>query len=1032
MRRALAVFLGIILSAFAWPVAAELTPEEIPDELRPWIPWVLHGEEAFFCPPRFDQAKERHCAWPARLELAVDDAGGRFSQTWRVFKESWVPLPGGAGRWPERVEANGAPAAVMDHGGRPSLRLTPGSHRITGVFSWRRLPRSLPVPPAIGLLSLRVDGTVEAFPDLDEKGNLWLRDRRPEGDGDQEDRLSLRVFRHIADDLPMRVTTRLQIEVAGAQRELALEGALLADFIPLALNSNLPARLEPTGRLRLQVRPGSWTINLVARHPGPVDRLARATPVVPWPEHEVWVFAARNDLRLVEVEGVPAIDPRQTPLPAAWQNLPAYRLGPGDGLDFVTKRRGDPDPAPDQLQLTRNLWLDFNGGGYTLRDTIRGTMSAGWRLEMNPPFDLGRVAVDGQDRFITRADGGERVGVELRRGQVELVADSRLEDGRRSLDAIGWEHDFQRLEATLHLPPGWLLASAGGADRISNTWLQQWTMLDLFLLLIVAVAVARLWDWRWGVLALIAVALIYHEPGAPRWVWLHVLAAAALLRVMPEGMLKRAVGLYRSGALVALILIAVPFAVLELRNALYPQLPNVPFGFVYSAPASYENVVAQTAQMAESEIADRLAPAAPQQERARKVAPKEKESYYGFGAKSALQAFDPGARITTGPGLPKWRWQSVRFRWNGPVERGQSLDLTLIPPLGSSLLRLLGVVLVGALTLLMLTARFRIRLPYAGAAPTAAALVIGAVMAGTLPGPAQADIPDKALLEELRTRLLEVPDCFPDCAQAAALDLSIAGDGMTAHLSLDTAEAVAVPLPGDDRVWHLRRVELDGAAAEALRRDNARRLWLHVPAGRHTVVMEGRLSPGATLALPLPLRPQRVTVQAASTASTNAACLRLSSSLFAWRTREHRPAPSNRPGCPPSPRSNGSCVWGSNGGRSHGWCATPRRPGPSSSGCPCSRASPSPARTCVSRAEWRSSTWRWDSGRSPGPQPWTIVPRSRSRPHPPRTGPKPGAWTRAPSGGCGAPVWHRSFTRIRAVCGARSGGPGPARRCRLR
>ena len=153
---------------------------------------------------------------------------------------------------------------------------------------------------------------------------------------------------------------------------------------------------------------GLWSVTLVARHRGPVAELPFQRPGDLWPEEEVWVFEARPDLRMVEVEGGEAVDPQQTTLPADWRDLPAYRLRAGESLRFREVKRGDPDPAPDRLALQRDLWLRFDGGGYSVRDTITGVKSAGWRLEALPSLRLGRVAVDGSEQFITRRAGAER------------------------------------------------------------------------------------------------------------------------------------------------------------------------------------------------------------------------------------------------------------------------------------------------------------------------------------------------------------------------------------------------------------------------------------------------------------------------------------------------------------------------------------------------------------------------------------------------------------------------------------------------
>src|SRR4029077_18200928 len=104
--------------------------------------------------------------------------------------------------------------------------------------------------------------------------------------------------------------------------------------------------------------------------------LARPAPEGPWREgEEVWVFEAKNDYRVVTVEGVASIDPQQTTLPDPWKALPAYPMKVGDVLTLNERRRGDSDPPPNQLSLVRTLWLDFDGAGYSVNDTVTGTLN---------------------------------------------------------------------------------------------------------------------------------------------------------------------------------------------------------------------------------------------------------------------------------------------------------------------------------------------------------------------------------------------------------------------------------------------------------------------------------------------------------------------------------------------------------------------------------------------------------------------------------------------------------------------------------
>jgi hypothetical protein len=825
----------------------------VPEPLRPWVDWVLHDAPQAQCPFLFNAA-QRQCAWPARLELEVDNAGGGFTQQWQLYGESWLHLPGDAEHWPQSVTVNGEPALVSLDAERPALRLPAGSYRVAGRFLWERLPETLLIPPATGLLALSVDGTAAPFPELEADGRLWLRGRQTGARAQQGDRLELQVFRRIVDDNPLQLLTRIEMNVSGVQREVNLDNTVPEGFVPLRITSKLPARLEPDGRLRLQLRPGHWTLELAARATAYVTELSRPVQNAPWPREEVWVFEANTSLRLVELEGLVGVDPALTRLPRAWRELPAYRVLPGDILRFKVIRRGDPDPEPDRLALERSLWLDFDGGGYTLRDTIHGSMTRAWRLEVQPDIELGQVVIDEAPQLITTLAGSQRAGVEVRRGVISLGADSRYDAAAGTLPVSGWAHDFQRVNATLNLPPGWKLLAATGVDQVSTTWLQRWTLLDLFLVLIGSLAVLRLWGWPWGLLALLTLGLIWHEPGAPRFVWLNILAAVALLRVLPHNRFRRSVVWYRNLALLTLAVIAVPFLVGEVRTGIYPQLERPGGSF-----SLYEQVmpapVPESASSGSDEflLNDRMAslatPSAAKEGKAR-ISP-------------VVESIDPEARIQTGPGLPQWRWTSIGLSWNGPVEPGQTLNLTLLSPPVNLVLNLLRVLLVSALALRLLSWKPGRAIAWPSPTGAVASVLLLAPLLLLVSADGKAAYPDGGLLQELRTRLLEPPRCLPACAQISYLRVVLDDKTLLARLEVHALEDTAVVMPADARQWLPAQVTVDGAPAPALFRTPAGELWIELPRGRHQLTLTGTAPPRDTFQLPLPLRPHRVEIDAA-------------------------------------------------------------------------------------------------------------------------------------------------------------------------
>jgi len=836
-----------LLIGFALLTAtAPLPREAVPEPLQPWVDWVLRGHDEAVCAPRLGDAQQRTCAWPARLELTLDENGGSFTQEWDVQRAQWVSLPGAATPWPVEVLLDGAAAVVIAQGDAPALWLTPGRHAISGRFAWPTLPELLPIPAATGLLTLTLRGQSVPFPDRDAAGRLWLQRRAPVAD--ERERVAAVVHRLVDDDIPLQLETHLQLEVSGVGRELLLGPVLPAGFVPMALTSPLPARLEADGRLRLQARAGRWTLQLLARHEGPAAALAVPAASQGWPASEIWVFRAHPELRLVTIEGAEAIDPQQTDLPEDWRQLPAYLLRQDSELRLVERRRGDVGAAADQLALTRTLWLDFDGGGYTVRDRISGELTRAWRLDMAPPTLLGRVAVNGSDQFITRLAADAPAGVEIRAGAIDLDADSRLDGARRDLPAVGWEHDFQSVAATLQLPPGWRLLHAGGVDQARPTWVGDWTLLDLFIVLITALAAGRLFGWPWGLLTLAAVGLAYTEPAAPRGVWLAVLALEALVRVVPDGTARRALALARVLALAALVVLVVPFLIGQIRQALYPALEHPYQSMDVAAPdadggADFKAVAA--APPAQDGLRDEAASAP---EATMQAAPPRRERSYEYAA------VDPGVVVQTGPGLPGWSWNTVALEWSGPVERDQHLHLWLLSPSLNLLLAVLRTLLLALLVARLVGLRRNAL--RGGVAAASAALLLGGGA-----GVARAEFPSEALLGELRERLLAPPDCQPSCAALPRLRLDADAQSLRLSLRLDVGAVTAVPLPGHALQWVPRTVLVDGAAAAALMQGADGVLWLRLESGTHDVVLEGPLPARDTVQLPLPLAPSRVEAQ---------------------------------------------------------------------------------------------------------------------------------------------------------------------------
>ena len=844
----------IVLIAFSFcsiPAMGANVPDSdtLPPDLFPWQSWVLHGKEKQLCPVPYTGEGESVCAHPSGLNLDLQGKGGSFSQEWLLFSKEWVPLPGGGELWPLAVIADGSEIPVVSRGGVPCIRLKPGRHSVNGAFQWAELPETMLVPAQTAIIQLSVDGRRIDSPHMDNGGRLWIQSRK--GAEGEENRVETRVFRLLSDDIPMRVTTLLKLNVSGQPRELRFPGVIPDGAQAMGVRGPLPAKLGTGGELVVQGRPGRFDMEVDSRLAQPVEKLG---PLAGTYGREIWAFRPQNQLRMVEVSGVPSVDPSQVDTPASWKNLSTYILEAGAQIAFKQIRRGDPEPAPDQLQLDRTWWLDFDGGGFTVHDKINGTMSRQWSLAMNAPQSLGRVSVDGVDSLITEQETKGRSGVELRKGHLRLSADSRLEGPVRSLPAVGWDHDFQSVSGVLQLPPGWRLLSAGGVDVIPGTWLEKWTLLDIFIVLIIALASARLWNWRVGVLALVGVGLSYHEPDSPRLVWLHLLAGNGAAEI-PARRKAEAAG----PALVDRVRGRAPGVQHPLRGAAgtlghlppigndlggEPALscwggaPGVP-GAAPAPPAARSE--AGLPRSSYTELSKSGSPTA-----------MDEAKVLENRRRSATLAQDPKALVQTGPGLPDWQWKSISMKWNGPVDRKQQIDLWLLSPTMNLFLGFLRIILLALLIYKLLGGR-----PAMGFGKMATiAVLLMIVFAASAPISAKAgNYPTPELLQQLQDRLLEKPDCKPNCAESARIEVIAGRDTLRLVVEVNAAVQTMVPVPGNSNSWLPEVVLRNEQPAEVLRHASDGTLWMVVPEGIHRVTMIGKLPGAGSVQVPLGMKP---------------------------------------------------------------------------------------------------------------------------------------------------------------------------------
>ena len=864
----------LIFVALAVPMVVLAQDNYVPDELRDWQEWVLKDTEYRNCPFHFDRGASQPtdfvCAWPGTLELSVNADGGQFSLPWTVYAgEQWLALPGSAAHWPHRVTVNGRGVTVVARNNLPSVYLGPGSYRLAGTFEWDERPGVLRVPERVGLVKLTVNGRTVARPERTGRG-IFLGER--ERATKTRDTIETEVYRRITDNVPTRLTTQLRINVSGSVREELL-GPLLPDgFVPLAIRSQLPARLEPDGNLRLQVRPGSWVVDVSARGPDVRNAVAMPTGTSNLPPSEIWSYQSNDLLRVTAAKGLTPVDPGQVDVPGAWQQLPAFRATAGESLTITERSRGIVS-ADNELTLERQLWLDFDGAGFVVSDRIGGTMRIGWRLDMALPYALLSATDYNDDLLITRGEADGYTGIELRHVNVDVESIGRA-DTRGKLPVTGWQSRFASVAAVLHLPPGNKLLAAPGADNAPASWASRWQLLDFFLVLIITIGSWRLFGRTAGLIALAALTLSFHEINSPAWLWLNVLIAIALVRVAPPGRLRQSVGVYQAVSAVVLVLALVPFLASQLRIAIYPQL-EPQYGPSRLVPADLmPRASAPVAGFEDPAMGPLAQPESDERKARRSVVAKSEpqaalEEIAVTGSAPAgytYSRYAPNALVQAGPGKPSWRWNSYLLSWSGPVDAGQDMRLLILPRWAVTVLRFVEVVLLLLFAAVLAAEIFKRQFTLPGGLKLGASSVSAVVCAIAVFGSsgvasnAYAQTPDPGLLEELRVRLLEPPECTPRCAEIVAADIAIGDDTVRMTMNVHALEDVVVPLPGSERGWRPTAILLDGTALGQISREQNGTLQVRLQPGRHTIVMSGPVPAVDSLEIPFPAPPRFVEV----------------------------------------------------------------------------------------------------------------------------------------------------------------------------
>ncbi len=854
---------------------------QLPKALEDWKSWALWESSSFRCPSEYNNTDFTHCAWPSKLTLDLHDQGGTWQLDVHTFDHTWVTLPGHEAHWPHIVTSGTSLIPVIPHQQDPATYLPPGFHRLKGTFQWKTLPQHIAIPMNVGILDLTLNGKKIDHPEWHPVNILQLHRKAEKA---EEEFLETKIYRLIEDGVPMWLHTQVEITVGGKSREVILGHILPEGWKIASVEAPIPAVIDSEGRLKAQVRSGKWIIDVRAFILQPLGQIAFSPYHTPILEDE-WIGLQQNPaLRVLEIQGLSQVDVTQTSYPQAWRKNPVFHWPVRQPFQLVEKMRGMGDRTAQGLTINRTFWLDENGQAITYRDRVHGHRDNLWRLDAAQDHNLGSVKINGQGQLITRNPANQLHGIEIRDTHLNLEAVGRIPTPQ-SFPATGWTEDAQNLSASFYIPPGWRVITVFGPDQITGDWFNQWSLFDIFLCILITGAIQKLFGFKAAILALLMLAITYHEPQAPRLLWLIALLPIALKKISPaHARLQAILNGLRWAALALLLLGLLPFVKHQLKLALFPQLEKDISLYAQSDAVSHPMVgrAAPAAMSLEeapmdSEIAPNIADTEIQQTQ-NVIEPQQSyskfsQAYKGKKANLLLnQQIDARARIQTGPGIPEWSWEQIHLRWNGPVSNNQKIELVLIPPTLERIIKILRVALLIILFVLILRGSLphfhALMLSVLKIKRVAAILILFSFFFPAHSIQAQSHaFPSPELLEKLQERLThqDPKGLGADLVQAK---IELRQRRLILEAEIHAARRAAFPLPLKVDRWSPLSVTLNGRSEVALQRAGCtrgtdRELWIVIPSeGVHQIRLEGIVPENNTWPCRFVMAPKIIQVRA--------------------------------------------------------------------------------------------------------------------------------------------------------------------------
>jgi hypothetical protein len=853
----------MLITIFVSPyLMAAVNTVNVPLELQQWQGWVIDQHPELKCSFN-SKAVARQCQWHSPLTIDIAKNTIVFSQDVLLEKQEWIMLPGSTDNWPQQLFVNGQAKSVMRFQNSPALLLEPGQYAIKGLINSNNRASSLTLPSSTTFIDLTIDGKVVSRPNIN--GNRLLLTRVEPTPLKSADSVTVQVYRLIRDGYPLFLETQLNFSVSGEQRVERFGQVLPTGFEITDIRSALALHIKADGNMQVQLKPGRHTMTIKARLVANQNQFT-AQANENWPKQELWSFAPDRSYRIVDVQGS-VIDSSQTNMPKAWQSFSSYLVTPEKGLNLVERSRGDENPQQHNLRLDRSLWLNFSGDYFTTQENIQGSLGHLDRLSAQGDYKAGRVSINTQPVLITSINNDQ--GVEVLPGVFNLQSVGDIKS--REIIINPWNTDLSSASLRLNLPPGFSVFSVQGADSVTNDYLSDWNLWEIFIVILFVVVLFK----QYGIVTSIAgllYALVTHKiQDAPSvLLLLAIVGFHFVINVLPKNRIRSfSVKLYQL-SLVVVVLSFLPFAVQQVRLSIYPQLEKS--NRIQVNSNTREQVMfddsSNELMMSEMQSAPLMLEKSANKLRAMSSSKEisQKDSYVEYDTN-----YQENEVIQTGPGMPSWQWNYANINLTSPVVSGQKIQIMIIPPWLNRILHLLSVLMFVLLAWLFFKGQKgqdldnadtpANKIEVAATSNTSAAKLSVTVLALLIslsvlqPQPAMASFPDQSLLDEYYQRLSAKDICYPDCVAINQLLVTTSNRTITLKMKVFAINQSALPLPINLADQLNVNISVDAQPVKALSRESQQAALL-LTKGEHDILISIDVSELSQLNLSFANNPQ--------------------------------------------------------------------------------------------------------------------------------------------------------------------------------